>query len=185
MGYDLEQFCKDCRKSIDGFGGTANLESIQQNLNKLLTNEAFIDEYCGPGTKIGTHTIYHDSETNFMFFSHKQSVGKASQPHDHGASWAVYGQVEKYTEMTEYERKDNKSKKGYAEIEISSKYRLEPGQIGFFGPHSIHSIHFPEKAFFVRVTGGDLSKMETLLYDMPNKTVSVVSVNKDGKSSGS
>ena len=97
--------------------------------------------------------------------------GKTSPPHDHGASWAVYGQAKKFTDMTEWNRWDDKSKDGYAEIKFSKKYRLDPGMAGKFGPHEIHQIHFEAGARFLRVTGSDLFLEETLSYRPDDKSV--------------
>ncbi len=37
-------------------------------------------------------------------------------PHDHGASWAIYGQAVRYTDMTEWTRVDDGSKNCFAKV---------------------------------------------------------------------
>ena len=76
--------------------------------------------------------------------------------------------------MTEYRRLDDKSKPGHAEIEETKKYRLNFGMAGKFGPHAIHQIHFEDEARFIRVTGADLFKEDTLTYDPHNDSVNIV-----------
>jgi len=49
-------------------------------------------------------------------------------PHDHGDSWAIYGQAVKHTEMTESKRTDDGSVPGKATIEKAKTYRMERGQ---------------------------------------------------------
>jgi hypothetical protein len=128
--------------------------------------------------------IYQDPDTEFMILAHVNETGKTSPPHDHGASWAVYGQAVQFTDMTEYARKDDGSEEGHAELEVARKYRLEPGMAGHFGPHQIHSIHFPDGARFIRVTGTDLTKLETLRYDMKTESVVVIPPNDQGDVAG-
>ncbi|NQV55880.1 MAG: hypothetical protein HQ503_08485, partial [Rhodospirillales bacterium] len=100
-------------------------------------------------------------------------------------SWAIYGQAVEYTEMTEYKRNDDGSKDGFADLEKVKQYRLDPGMAGNFGAHKIHSIHFPDGARFVRITGTDLNGLKTLRYDMDNKTVTAVSPNDKNQAAGS
>ena len=102
---------------------------------------------------------------------HIYAEGKTSHPHDHGESWAVYGQAVEWTDMTVWERKDDGSRDGYAEIEPSDKFRLEPGMAGVFHPGDIHQIHFPDGARFIRVTGTDLGSIATSRYDADANTV--------------
>jgi predicted metal-dependent enzyme (double-stranded beta helix superfamily) len=175
MAYEFELFCSDCREAYDKNTGKANIEIIRKNLTKLLReNPAFIEEKCGKNIEYGVHELFKDSQTGFIVYAHNFKKGRTSPPHDHGASWAVYGQAKKFTDMTEYRRLDDKSKVGYAQIEETKKYRLDVGMVGKFGPHDIHQIHFEDEASFVRVTGSDLFKEDTLTYNMEEKSVTVV-----------
>ena len=54
----------------------------------------------------GTTTLYHDPDTDFHVLAHCFTNGSKSPPHDHGPSWAVYGQVTGYTDMTVWNRTD-------------------------------------------------------------------------------
>lgn len=173
MTYSFEQFCADNRAAYDT-SGTADLENIRQNLERLLQeNKPFVDEHCGPDADIGVVELYQDPEKGFLVYAHGYPKGATSPPHDHGASWAIYGQAKEVTEMTEWNRLDDKSKADHAEIEFSKKYRLEPGRAGKFGPHEIHQIHFEAGARFVRVTGADLFSEETLSYQPDTNSVRV------------
>lgn len=184
MAYGLDEFCRDCRAAIDPATRAADLESIRVSLERLLGNEEFVQAHCGPGAAPGTHVIYRDPETDFMVLAHINETGRKSPPHDHGASWAVYGQAVAFTEMTEYARKDDGSREGHAELVRSRTYRLDPGMAGTFGPHEIHSINFPDGARFIRVTGTDLSRLETLRYDIGNNSVTVIPPNAEGEVAG-
>jgi len=175
MSYEFDTFCNDCKESYDQNSGKADIEAIRQKLEKLLgENPEFIEKTCGPDAGYGVSELYKDEDTGFIIYAHKFKEGRKSPPHDHGASWAVYGQAKKFTDMTEYRRLDDKSKAGYAEIQETRKYRLEVGMVGKFGPHDIHQIHFEDEARFIRVTGSDLFKEDTLTYDLVNNSVNII-----------
>ncbi|NQV55466.1 MAG: hypothetical protein HQ503_06375 [Rhodospirillales bacterium] len=185
MAYTMENFCNDCRSEIDGNKGAANLDAIRGHLEKLLTNEDFIQEHCSPDAEVGTHELYHDEETDFLLLAHIQADGRTSPPHDHGASWAIYGQAVGWTEMTEYDRKDDGTEDGHAELEVRKKYRLEPGNAGYFASHAVHSIHFPEKSRFIRVTGTDLTKLATKRFDMKDSSFTLMTPDMKEGAAGS
>ena len=184
MTYELEDLCNDCRGSYDPQTGNADLEIARKSLEKLLTNETFVQTHCGPDAEAGIHTLYRDPDKDFMVMAHINDKGRTSPPHDHGASWAIYGQATHFTDMTEYKRHDDGSEDGFADVEKTDKYRLAPGMAGMFAAHEIHSIHFPDDARFIRITGTDLGTLETLLYDMENKKVTAVPPSVDGVGAG-
>ena len=106
-----------------------------------------------------------------MLLAHIYPKGRTSPPHDHGASWAVYGQAVGWTDMTEYDRLDDGAKPGHADIKVARTYRLQPGQAGVFGPRKIHQINFSDGARFIRCTGTDLSSIDTFHFDMDAHTI--------------
>lgn len=184
MAYELEDFCEDCKELIDPETGKKDLDAVRKNLEKLCQNKEFIDAQCGPDAEVGVHTLYRDPHKDFMVLAHINNEGRTSPPHDHGASWAIYCQAVEHTDMTEYERTDDSTRQGHAELEITKQYRLDPGNAGYFDSHRIHSIHFPAGARFIRVTGTDLAKLNTQKFSMKDNTVTVVMpTEKDGDAS--
>jgi len=89
-----------------------------------------------------------------------------SPPHDHGASWAIYGQATHYTDMIEWEREDDGSNPENAKLKPVKKYRLLPGHAGIYQDGTIHSIDYPDYARFVRVTGTNLDKINRVRFDL-------------------
>ena len=58
-------------------------------------------------------------------------------------------------------------------VEEQETFRLSPGDAGKFEVGEIHSIHFPDGAQFVRVTGTDLDAIPTNRFDLNKKEVAV------------
>lgn len=171
MAYTLEQFCKDCHDALKADSGDSGQEKVRQQLEHLLTNQEFVVETCGPNAERGVHTLYQDPELGFMVLAHIYEKGVKSPPHDHGPSWAVYGQAVKHTNMTVWRRTDDGSEEGHAKVEPKSEYRLDPGMAGVFHPGDIHSIDFPDGARFVRITGTDLNYVAQKRFNLKEGTV--------------
>ncbi|MBV8418668.1 MAG: hypothetical protein JOZ26_01490, partial [Hyphomicrobiales bacterium] len=91
--------------------------------------------------------------------------------HDHGASWAIYGQATHYTDMIEWEREDDGRNPGEAKLKPVKKYRLLPGHAGIYQDGTIHSIDYPDYARFVRVTGTNLDKIKRVRFDLASGKV--------------
>ncbi|MBM3485572.1 MAG: hypothetical protein FJX67_02905 [Alphaproteobacteria bacterium] len=168
MAYTLDQFLSDCHAAIASDKGPGGREKVRQNLEKLLKNEDFVKTHCD-ALDYGVHELYRDKELDFIVLSHVYEEGRQSPPHDHGHSWAVYGQARFHTDMTVWERKDDGTQDGFADIKIARRFRLDPAMAGTFEPGVIHQINFPKGARFVRVTGTDLNTIETHRFDADQK----------------
>ena len=169
--YDLNQFIADCRTSLARDPGPAGREQVRQNLERLLANKDFVEEYCGDNAPRGLKVLYEDDKLGFQVLAHINDKARMSPPHDHGASWAIYGQATKYTDMIEWEREDNGSDPKHAKLKPAKKYRLTPGKAGIYQNGAIHSIDYPDAARFIRVTGTDLDKIPRIKIDLKTGAV--------------
>lgn len=169
--YTLEEFGADCVAAVADLPGDQARETVCQKLEALLQDEAFLAAYCGDDAEAGVRPIWDDAATGLRVMQHIYVDGKTSPPHDHGDSWAVYGQAIEWTDMTVWKRLDDGSREGHAELERENTYRLDPGMAGIFHPGEIHQIHFPDGARFIRVTGADLGSIDTSRFDPETNTV--------------
>jgi len=165
MTYTLDTFVKDAKAALGAETGPASREKVRVLLEKLLTNQAFVDEAVGPAAPMGARKLYEDKELGFVVLAHCNAKSYQGPPHDHGSSWAVYGQAVKHTDMSEFRRVDGGNGAGEAKLEPVRAYRLEPGHVGIFDVGAIHAIGYPEGSRFVRITGRDLDHVQRLKYD--------------------
>jgi predicted metal-dependent enzyme (double-stranded beta helix superfamily) len=175
MAYDLDQFIADCRSTLARDPGPAGREEVRSNLARLLRNEDFVRNYCGDEQPNGLKVLYEDEKLGFQVLAHINNKARTSPPHDHGASWAIYGQAAKYTDMTEWEREDDGSDPKHAKLKPVKKYRLTPGHAGIYQDGTIHSIDYPDMARFVRVTGTNLDKIHRVKFDLKSGEVQPMS----------
>jgi len=165
VSYDLNRFIDDCRAALKRDPGPAGREKIRVLLERLLKDEDFIAAHCSDRTPKGLHILHDDGELGFQILAHINEKARASPPHDHGASWAIYGQASSHTDMTEFERIDDGADPGKAKLKATKRYRLDPGQAGIFQDGAIHSIDYPDGSRFVRVTGTNLDRIARASFD--------------------
>jgi predicted metal-dependent enzyme (double-stranded beta helix superfamily) len=164
MAYDLDQFVADCRTTLERDPGPNGREQVRVALERLLANKEFVEEYCGEQVPRGLKLLYEDPDLGFQVLAHINDKARVSPPHDHGASWAIYGQATHYTDMIEWEREDDGPDK--AKLKPVKKYRLLPGHAGIYQDGKIHSIDYPDYARFVRVTGTNLDNINRVRFDL-------------------
>jgi len=65
--------------------------------------------------------------------------------------------------MIEWERSGDDK---HAELKEVKRYRLNPGQAGIYQDGAIHSIDYPDRSRFIRVTGTNLDKIKRVRFDL-------------------
>ncbi len=165
MSYDLDAFSAECHAILSRSDCPESREEVRALLEKLLRNEEFVRKHC-VDAKPGLHLLFEDPELKFQVLAHINENPRVSPPHDHGASWAIYGQATKYTDMTEWERTDDRSDPTHASLNPKKTYRLMPGRAGTYEDGTIHSIDYPAKSCFVRVTGTNLDRISRVMFDL-------------------
>lgn len=173
MGYTLDAFAADCHRLLKEDPGPAGRAKVRDHLSRLLMEDDFVEEYCGPEASGGANLLYDNPELGFQILAHIMDTEHAGGVHDHGSSWAIYGQAVKHTDMTEWKRLDDGSEDGKATVEMDRSYRLERGDAGIFDDFKIHSIGYPAGARFIRVTGVNLESIARGRYNVEAGTISI------------
>ena len=171
MPYDLDQFIADCRAALTRDPGPAGREEIRVRLERLLSDREFVERYCGDDAPQGLRVLYEDPKLGFQVLAHINEKARVSPPHDHGESWAIYGQATEHTDMIEWERVDDRSDPTHGELKPAKKYRLTPGHAGIYQDGAIHSIDYPPKSRFIRVTGTNLDHIPRVSFDLASGKV--------------
>lgn len=158
MSYSLDDFCADIRAILSARDDHDGRNEVREKLEQLLSDEAFRAAYVGPDHEPGVSQIHEDPDLGFCVLAYNMADPRTSPPHDHGNSWAVYGQAVGYTDMTIWSAGENS-------IEPIRTFRLDAGQAGLFDTDEIHSIAYEQGAKFVRVTGVDMNTETRRVWD--------------------
>lgn len=140
MAYSLEEFCNDTRARLTADASREGVEKVRMEMERLITDSDFIAKYFHSDIPYGVRTLFVDPELGFHVLGYRAEKTRTSPAHDHGDSWALYGQVRDYTEMTEYNRVDDGSDPSNAKLEIKSKYKLNPGDAHLYWGSQLHLI---------------------------------------------
>jgi hypothetical protein len=159
MPYTLQDFCSETTAILKG-EGTINqrLDKVAAKLGILLKEPAFVAATFDESTPAGKRELYHDPELDYYVLAHVQEGGKRGTPHSHGASWAIYGNINGATRMREFERTNPESEEG-AVLKKVAEYDLCGGDTKAYGPGYIHATEHTQKCWVIRITGTDLDQI--------------------------
>src|SRR5712692_4027666 len=132
MGQSLEQFAAECRRILKDTPGPDGREKVRALVEEILKDDAFLAKHVGddvPERKI----LYEDPELGFCILAHVHHGAKESAPHDHGPTWAIYGQAEGETVMSDWQVVEP------GKVRHVRAYPLKPGMAKVYNEGDIHS----------------------------------------------
>ncbi len=147
MAYELQQLAADCRNALRRDPGRAGREEVRQHIARACTDPEFVRAHLGPDNEDVRKILFEDPELGFCILAHVNKGVANSQPHDHGPSWAVYGQVAGETEMIEWKEVSP------GLVEKVRRYRLQPGEAVVYHEGDIHSPRRENATRLLRVEG--------------------------------
>src|ERR1700756_2716445 len=102
MGYTLEQFSAECHRILAQDPGVEGRKKVCALVRDVLRDEDFVATHLHDGVP-ERKVLYEDPELGFCILAHVNHGAKESQPHDHGKYWAIYGQAEGETVMSDWQ----------------------------------------------------------------------------------
>src|SRR5947208_2873781 len=126
MGHTLEGFAASCHRILTERPDRAGREQVCALLREVLTGETFVTAHLtddGPERKI----LYEDPQLGFCILAHVYAGPKESAPHDHGPSWAIYGQARGETVMSDWSVVAPAAGDKPAKVTRARSYTLTPG----------------------------------------------------------
>ncbi|MDX1484255.1 MAG: hypothetical protein R3229_07225 [Alphaproteobacteria bacterium] len=161
----IEQFAKDCHDILKQDPGAEGLERVRQKLEGILEDESVIAEYLGPDTDSPRNILYQDPELGFCIIAHVYKDASKRNPHDHGASWAIYGQVAGVTEMTEFRMVEKPTDSVPGKAKAVKTYDLKPGMAVAYEPGKLHAPVRYGPTRLIRIEGMNLDKVKRDKYE--------------------
>jgi predicted metal-dependent enzyme (double-stranded beta helix superfamily) len=139
MSYTLDQFAADCRDALANNPGPEGLEQVRQYVEKALKDEALVAEYLPEDAEQERRVLYEDPDLKFCICAHVYNGPKDGFPHDHGPTWAIYGQAVGETEMTDWKIVQPASGDDPALVEQTRSYKLVPGDAHVYQVGDVHA----------------------------------------------
>lgn len=163
MTHTLEQFAARCHDILKAEPGPAGRDKVCALLRGVLTDQQFVARHFDdqtPDRKI----LYEDPELGFCILTHYYKGAKESPPHDHGPSWAIYGQVRGETEMSDYELLEPASEAKPGKVRKTRTYKLTPGVAHVYNEGDLHSPTRTSSTHLIRIEGVNMEKVRRLKY---------------------
>ena len=163
MAHTLEQFAAACHDILKAEPGPAGRQKICALLQDVLKDDDFIATHLGdnvPERKI----LYEDPELGFCILAHVDQGARETAPHDHGPSWAIYGQARGETEMTDWALVEPATADKPGKVRQGKTYTLKPGMAYAYHEGQLHSPRRAGPTRLIRIEGLNMEKVRRLAY---------------------
>ena len=164
MSYTLEQFAAACRRILTDDRGPQGRRKVCALVQDVLKDDVFIATHLGddgPERKI----LYEDPELGFCILAHVYQGAKESQPHDHGPSWAIYGQARGETVMSDWALVEPPAGSAPGKVRHVRSYTLKPGMAHVYNEGDLHSPRREGPTRLLRLEGTNMDKVRRVAYE--------------------
>lgn len=160
----LEQFARDCHDILKKEPGPPGRRKVCMILEKLLRDPEFVAAQVTEATPERT-VLYEDPELGFCILAHSYKGAKDSPPHDHGPSWAIYGQAKGETDMTDYTLVAPASESKPGKAKALRTYKLTPGSVHLYNEGDLHSPSRKAPTGLIRLEGLNMDRLKRLRFE--------------------
>ena len=164
MAYTLEQFSADCHRILAANPGPEGRKQVCERVKQACADPEFVAKHLpdsGPDRKI----LYQDPQLGFCILGHVYHGAKESAPHDHGPTWAIYGQAVGETIMTDWEKLSPASESQTGKVRHVRDYTLKPGAAYVYNEGDLHSPKRDGATKLIRIEGTNMDKVKRLSYE--------------------
>jgi hypothetical protein len=162
MAYTLMQLASDIRETLKTKPGRAGKEAIAPFVAKALVDPEFIGTHLKERAK-GAHpreVLFEDAGLGFCICGHVYDGPANGAPHDHGPSWAIYGQATGITEMTDWKIVDKGEGGRPILVEPVKTYAMKPGDAHLYDVGDVHSPKRDAPVKLIRIEGENLDRVK-------------------------
>ena len=141
MSWTLEKFASACQRALTDDPGPGGRKKVCEIVQEVLKDEAFV----------ARHVVYNGK--------------KESNPHDHGPSWAIYGQVRGETVMSDWALVEKATPDKPGKVRLVTSYTLKPGMAHVYNEGDLHSPRREGATRLIRIEGTNMDKVKRLAYE--------------------
>jgi hypothetical protein len=159
MSYTLTDLASDIKTELKADQGRAGKEAICKHVSKALLDKEFVAENLktrASGEK-PRQVLYEDPELGFCICGHVHDGPAASPAHDHGPAWAIYGQAEGETIMSEWKIVE---KGDPILVEQVKSYVMKPGDAQLYDIGEVHAVDRKAPVKLIRIEGANLDRIK-------------------------
>ena len=162
----IQELAEGIEQALTNHSGSYGLEQACSWVKKAVDSEEFAQRYlldskAGPPYR---EILFKHPQLEFCICGQVYDVPNKGGPHDHGHTWAIYGQVTGDTVMTEWEKVNPRSEELPIVVRPLRTYQLLPGDVQLYRVGDIHSPYCAKPVKLIRIEGSDLDHVSRLPY---------------------
>jgi predicted metal-dependent enzyme (double-stranded beta helix superfamily) len=164
MSPSIEKFAAECRTILTSEPGPSGRRKICLRLEMLLRDPNFVEANLHDATP-ERQVLYEDPQLGFCILAHHYKGAKDSPPHDHGPSWAIYGQAKGETEMTDFALVAPASPDKPGKAKPLRTYKLTPGMAYLYNEGDLHAPRRKGPTQLIRLEGMNMDRVKRLRFE--------------------
>jgi len=164
MASKLDSFVADCRAALTSQPGTPGREQVRELVKQILKDPEFVATYIPEGTP-DRKVLFEDPELGFTVLAHGHTGAKGSKPHDHGPSWAIYGQAAGETIMTDWDCLARPTETAPGKAKFNHDYVMKPGDAYLYDIGVLHSPERKAATRLLRIEGMNMERVKRRPYE--------------------
>ena len=164
MAYTLEQMSREMHEILAADPGPNGRQKICELVSRACADADFVAMHL-PDSAPERHILYQDPDLGFCILGHVNHGAKQSQPHDHGPTWAIYGQAVGETIMTDWEKVSPASESVVGKVRHVRDYTLKPGAAYVYNEGDLHSPRRDASTKLIRIEGRNVDKIRRFPYE--------------------
>ena len=149
MPHTLNSLAAGVRAVLEKRNDPAGREQVAALLRDALQDRPFVESLFdadSPERKV----VYEDPQLGFCILAHRYTDARKGGPHDHGPSWAIYGQADGETVMSDWEVV------APGQVRKVGEYTLKPGDAHLYNEGAVHAPSRAGPTRLVRIEGVNL-----------------------------
>lgn len=180
--YGLKDYVADLRAiAAEESDDAAIMERVKPLALRLTSSAAWVPAECrttNPEQGFGMHLLHEEDDHSLAVFIIAWESNKGLPPHNH-KTWAVVTGIEGVEHEVNYNRVDDGSRAGHADLQKVHEETLHPGAASCCLPEDIHSVHNTGDVLSVSLHtyGRHLNHTGRSVYDLATKSEKKLVVN--------
>jgi len=165
MSQNIDTFANECRDILSNGSSDESLDQVRLVTEKYLADDSFVSAHLGPDNTTNRTVLYEDTDLGFCICAHVFTGANEAPPHDHGNTWAIYGQATGLTVMTEYDKLTEPQGDQPGKVKPAKSYDLAPGMAVVYPTGQLHSPKRDGDTRLIRIEGKDLMTVSRESYE--------------------
>lgn len=164
MTRTLPAFADQVRGILQKENNPAGREKVAALLSEALRDRAFVESFFdadSPQRKI----VHEDPQLGFCILAHRYTDAKSGPPHDHGGSWAIYGQADGETMMSDWQVVEPATAGQRGKVRKIREYTMTPGVAHVYNEGDLHAPSRLGPTRLVRIEGTNLEMVKRGSYE--------------------